>query len=155
MPRSQFIIFPNFVSSLNFIILPCQPRSRTLIYIRKSKGPNTDPWETPLQSFFQSDVYLWIVTLCFPIFSKFSTHCGTAPFVTWALDVLTIYSVAGYRTPFDSPFTPRYSITHDEPSLFFPLAKRQKGVFKTPFEIHAGCFWSTHFPPRGHEFYSD
>ena len=52
-----------FVSSANFSTLLVILSSKSLIYIKNNKGPNTDPCGIPLKTDFLFETYIYYITL--------------------------------------------------------------------------------------------
>ena len=73
-----------FVSSSNFEIMHVRSSSISLIYIKNSSGPSTDPWGTPLVTLVHAEALPLMTTLCFLSVSQFSIHFNMLPLIPWA-----------------------------------------------------------------------
>jgi len=72
---SAWLILPkSLVSSANFKTWFTITLSRSLMNIKNSTGPSTDPWGTPLRTFCHEDWRPLTHTLCFLLVSQFSIH---------------------------------------------------------------------------------
>ena len=78
------LIVPNIlVSSANFKIHLAMPQSRSLIYIRKRIGPNTEPCRTPLRTNCHVDLLPFTQTRCLLLLSHSVIHFSSLPVVPW------------------------------------------------------------------------
>ena len=73
--RSEFKVFwelfesmifeKSEVSSAKILHIDIIPSGKSFIYIKDKRGPNTDPWGTPVFIFLQSEFWPFKTTLCF------------------------------------------------------------------------------------------
>ena len=75
------------VSSANFTTLLDMSSSKSFIYIKNSKGHNTDPCGTPIKTDFQFEISLSTNTLCFLCVSHFSIQLITSLPMPWAFSL--------------------------------------------------------------------
>jgi len=80
------------VSSANFKVQLSIPNSKSLMYIRNSSGPSTDPCGTPLKTSTQSDKTPLIPTFCFLPFSHSVIQSTILPWMPW----LCIFRISGF-----------------------------------------------------------
>ena len=60
------------VSSAKSLVVDDNPQLRSLIYIKKNKGPRTDPWGTPAETSAQDEDWPFKTTLWYLLLKKFS-----------------------------------------------------------------------------------
>ena len=76
----DLLIFNKFVLSAKWWTLQCfMATLRSFMYIRKSNGPNTDPWETPLEMVDIFELKPLIETNCFWSVKYDSNHSFDIP----------------------------------------------------------------------------
>ena len=62
------------VSLAKSLVVDDNPQLRSLIYIKKNKGPKTDPWGTPAETSAQDEDWPFKTTLWYLFFKKFSIN---------------------------------------------------------------------------------
>ena len=76
-----------FVSSANLSTLLVILSSKSLIYIKNNKGPNTDPCDNPLKTDFQFETSQSTTTRCLLSVSHCSSQSIMPSPIPWAFDL--------------------------------------------------------------------
>ena len=87
LSASLLIFLNTFVSSANFNTLLVMSSSKSLMYIKNTIGPNTDPCGTPLQTDFQFETSPSTTTLYLLSISHFSIQLIISFPIPWAFSL--------------------------------------------------------------------